>query len=107
MGDFKIGQEIICIQSHSKNLVVKDIFYTVKGLRQGWCACTGDLVDVGVSHPFSQASFFCYKCNSSRVIGGGIMWFPSALFAPLQTKSEEQDMMEALEEIMCEPITLD
>ena len=96
MKDFYVGQEVVCIKSHSQGVVIKDTVYTIKKIKESPCNCRGMLwVDVGIPSPnyFSR----CTRCNR-RHPASGIWWLNSALFTPLDEIADIRELTEILEQ---------
>lgn len=74
---FSKGQKVVCIQTHSKNIVVKGKVYTLRSVRD---ACCSQDVDVGVDTDLTET--YCCVCG---VIGltNGVYWLNSELFRPI------------------------
>jgi len=99
MENWYIGQDIVCIKTHSVGLVKEGNTFTIKGLREGFCKCYKTLINVGVSHPNSTGMVGCNICNNGFQ-AHGIAWFDEKLFAPLDTLCNISE----LTEILTEPI---
>lgn len=82
-----IGQEIVCIKSHSKNAVVKDRIYTIKGIRS---KCCHNQLDVGVTTDITN--FYCRSCGH-EYNDIGVWWISEKLFAPLMDISELESIL--------------
>ena len=78
---FKVGDEIICIQDHSRKLVLKGNVFTVKGFTRNPC-CGSTIVDVGIKGPNPKTT--CYTCNCSYVKPNGGYWFAAFIFRKIQ-----------------------
>lgn len=98
MNRFYVGQEVVCVKTHSKGYVNEGSHYTIMALSTGVCSCSSVIVDVGIKLQENHVS----RCGVHRAYApkNGNVWFSEKLFAPLQTQSEEADMNAALEEIM-------
>ena len=94
-----IGQEIVCVKTHSLKLVKRGKTYTIRGLAKSQCNCGYVMIDVGISynniHPSGQQE--CSECGNA-FFTNGLFWFNECLFAPL-----DQDISE-LTEILEQPI---
>lgn len=90
-----IGQEIVCIRTHSQRKVIYGKTYVIKGLRETSCKCNYVLIDIGIRISFSKS--FCYRCGDLN-FADSIGYFNEILFAPL-----DQDISE-LTEILEQPI---
>jgi hypothetical protein len=106
MCNFRIGQEVVCVDAKGTTTVDGTI---TSGLKEGKTypvlslfssPCCGVVtVDVGIKR-LSETSPFAYCDCGARVPAHGAIWdFKHTRFAPLQTDSEEADMKAALEEV--------
>lgn len=86
--NWHIGQEIVCIKSHSQGKVKKGNIYTVKGITRPCCSI---LLDVGVRSRSNTT--FC-TCDTP-LHNNGIWWISESLFAPLEY--DKQAIEELLE----------
>ncbi len=78
-----IGQEIVCIKTHSNSLVIEGRTYTVASLMQGCCEVK---IDVGI--PRTISCIRCPPCNAHYGYNDGIRWLSERLFAPLEYDSQ-------------------
>lgn len=105
MCNFKIGQEVVCIDAKptSSNVVgpplVLNKIYTIKGIRQKSCCGNVILVDVGLCFPRAFGAQQCSVCGTIETVNSAEWYVSSSRFAPLQTQSEEADMNEAWQEV--------
>ena len=84
--NWHIGQEVVCIKTHSQGIVKKGDIYTIESLRKPECGCYIVLIDVGIIQP-NKAQLHCAICNYvSKVVDNenSIWWISSRLFAPLE-----------------------
>lgn len=110
MSRFRIGQKVVCVKTHSENLVIKGKIYTVLNTN---CPCNCNAVDVGIVDDSPYGIFKavkCYQCNSIYSYGK-IWWISSKLFAPLQDDGSRLALVatveqEALEELKLEEIEM-
>lgn len=93
MKAWHIGQEIVCVRSHSALKVVKGKFYTIVSLNSE-CSCNDVKLNVGI---LSSRITVCTKCRH-RLPQIGEQWFSDLLFAPLADISELEEILE--EEIL-------
>lgn len=93
-----IGQEILCIKTHSEGLVKKGEIYTIKGLQKSNCKCHEIEIDVGVIGDSSLGE--CLVCNTTFKKSISIWWFSEKLFVPLEYNQEE--INELIKEIKVE-----
>ena len=96
-----IGQEVVCIKTHSMGLVIKDRVYTIQGIRSSHCACKKYLLDVGMPMDFStfNGKMKCGTCVNVEKHISGRHWFSESLFAPLEYDKE------AIEELLKQPVS--
>ncbi len=87
-----IGQEIVCIKTHSQGAVIEGKFYTINGLKTPTCSCKHILVDVGLVI-FSR--HYSCSCGHRTKNTDDVWWLWENLFAPL---SEISEVHEALKE---------
>ena len=93
-----IGQEIVCIKTHSKGIVKKGESYFIKGLQKANCTCGYIEIDVGIQK-FSHQ--YCKRCGFRKPEPTLIFWFNESLFAPLDFDiSELTDILEQPKEII-------
>ena len=100
MENWYIGQDIVCIRTHSKGFVTKDNVYTIKSLKQG---CCGIYIDIGFTalDKASEYSTYCNRCNTISSNGSSpILWFHEGLFVPLNSLVNISE----IEEILLQPI---
>ncbi len=76
---FSIGQEVVCIKTHSENEITKGDEFIVLGMKQ--CPdCKMWWVDVGRTNPFPKMSICgCGRPDEREIIS----WFGAPLFAPI------------------------
>ena len=91
-----IGQEIVCVKTHSNKAVVRGRTYTIKSLERSPCKCPDVLIDVGLSDYGDL--YQCCDCRMSFEDTSNVFWFSEYLFAPL-----DQDISE-LTEILSQPV---
>lgn len=85
--NFEIGKLILCVKTHSQGLVIKDKIYTLTGIKEPVCKCTGILLSVGLF----QGGTYCGKCQKN--VSDNECWFVEKLFVPI----EEMDLQEIQE----------
>lgn len=91
-----IGQEIVCIKTHSRGAIVKGKVYTIQGLKQGCCSV---FIHVGVFAKLTHGKFgfktLCSLCGKLTDDGADpTYWFSETLFAPIEYDSQ------AIEELL-------
>lgn len=103
---FHVGQNVVCVKTHSWGLVVEERMYTVTGV--GCCLCGLWWVSVGVTNPL----FFGMKCDCNIIIPHNLdVKFGSNLFAPITPRSvsipeslkEQAEEMISVRETIKEP----
>ena len=95
--NWHIGQEIVCIKTHSQGVVKRGKIYTIQGLQQSSCECHYIDIDVGIKGNGSN-TVRCGDCKGITRVVGNIHWLHEELFAPLEY--DEQ----AIEELLEQPI---
>ena len=101
--DYTIGDEIVCVRTHSQGVVKEGQIFTCLGLKQDPCKkCGGYIVDVGVKEVYIEAYTHCGVCDTMYnplYPNDGNWWFNAAMFRSLQ----KIDISEALEVLQEEP----
>lgn len=99
--DYTIGDDIVCIKTHSQNLVKEGDMYVVFGIKHNNCTkCGGILVDVGIKddEPFEIGELVqCHYSHGIPEIYDGKLWFSSTLFKKLDTLVNITELTEVLE----------
>ena len=95
---FYIGQDVVCIKTHSQRIVVKDEVYPCNGLSKK-CDC-GVAIDVGIIVPVPIGEL--YKCADCRktIRSDGKWWMDIKLFVTLDSLVN----IDELTEVLTEPI---
>ena len=93
-----IGQEIVCVRTHSRGIVKSGEIYKIVGLSTSKCKCSNlKLIDVGVK---ATADFGrCGICDTRYPKIKDAWWLGEILFAPLEY---DQNEIEKLLEIKIE-----
>lgn len=91
-----IGQEIVCIKTHSQGMVKRGQTFIIKGLSNGFCRCTAVLIDVGVIS--NNLRVECKYCNVIINKNSNVHWFAESYFSPLEYNQEAIDELLAVEE---------
>ena len=91
-----IGQEIVCIKTHSQGVVVKGKVYTIQGLKQGCCEVD---IHVGIFTKLEDWQIWflssCDRCGHCEDSGlDSTHWLSETIFAPLEYDSQ------AIEELL-------
>lgn len=80
-----IGQEIVCVKSHSEKAVVKGKVYTIKSLEKRCCFMG---IDVGIIDPNNYINDYgiCRSCGGKLKVfkNGNKWWFSEQLFTPIE-----------------------
>lgn len=100
MSNFKIGQEVICVDDRGAvrsdgehSGLQKGVIYRVQSIRM--CNCGNVTIAVGIYNDCTNQ-----RCGRCDIEYNSFDWyFRSSRFAPLQTNSEEADMNEAITEV--------
>lgn len=75
-----IGQEIICIKSHSCGIIKRGQTFIIKGLSSSRCKCSYILIDIGIVSKTGVGE--CTNCNQVYR-QDDIWWLREELFSPL------------------------
>ena len=89
-----IGQDVVCIKTHSSNVVKKDNVYTIQGLQKG---CCNIILDVGIK---SLPGFTRCDCGGKTKDNSDAHWISEKLFTPLEQITDISE----IEAILNEPI---
>ena len=101
--NFHIGQDVVCIKTHSKGIVKEGDVFTVKGLRESTCKCNDIEIHVGIYDTLGYNSYrnSCMICGwQGELTTSNVWWFSNILFAPLDTLTDISE----IEEILNQPI---
>ena len=79
MSRFKIGQDVVCVNTHPEGVVIKGKTYTILD-NKSLCKCCS--VDIGVKQETSLM-VFCVDCNTTHE-STGAYYVGSFRFAPIQ-----------------------
>ena len=78
-----IGQKILCIKNHSKNVVTKGQEFIVLGVLAPDCVC--NLYALNIGYPTDFAIFKCPDCSAMQDYSKeSIYWFCETLFIPIE-----------------------
>lgn len=100
MSNWRIGQDIVCVKTHPKEVVKEGEIYTIKALRTSTCKCSEVEIDVGVldKGEFSLYQTICRKCGVEHNEGtNGTWWFSETRFRPLDELADISELTEVLE----------
>jgi hypothetical protein len=93
-----IGQEIVCIKSHTKNIVIKGKTYTIRRISPGPCRHSTVILDVGFKTKEGYSS--CNKCLVRMKDEQKAYWLSETLFAPIEYDNK------SIEELLTEAVTI-
>ena len=96
--NWHIGQEIVCVKSHSQGYVTCGKIYTINGLQKSMCKCNDVDIDVGITT--NNTRFACGGCEARWLNNAGVVWISETLFAPLEYNQD------AINELLEEPVTV-
>jgi hypothetical protein len=87
-----IGQQIVCIRTHSRGIVKSGEIYKIVGLSTSKCKCVNStLIDVGIK---ATADFGkCGICHTKYQKVRDAWWLHEILFAPLEYDQNEIDKL--------------
>lgn len=94
-----IGQEIVCIKTHSQGVVKRGKIYTIKGLQKSRCKCHTVEIDIGAKSDLLTEG--CSACNSDWKATSDIWWLSEIVFAPLEYNQD------AINELLEQPILIE
>jgi len=94
-----IGQEIVCIKTHSKNKIKRGQIFIIKGLRKSECKCNEIEIDVGI--PTEGGYCKCLRCGYKAKHRVSAWWFSETNFAPLEYNAN------AIKELIEQPIVIE
>ncbi len=95
-----IGQEIVCVKSHSQGIIKKGEIYVIKGLQSPKCKCNYISIDVGVLGSSHYAE--CNTCKVSYTKNPFIWWLHEDNFAPIEYNQDAINKL--LEETLIEKL---
>lgn len=91
----EVGQQFICVKSHSGGLVLKHNIYTILALKPSFCRCKITLIDVGIRTNESAKRQRCNRC-ATRSEKSNTIWFGTELFKETVFQVTSQIRVEAL-----------
>lgn len=83
-----IGQEIVCIKTHSQGVIKRGQAFTIKAVRESQCSCDYIEIDIGIRY-FSFG--MCVKCGYTASNPEPEWWFSERNFAPLEYNQQAID----------------
>jgi len=102
MSNFHIGEEAVLLIDGDK--LKKGSVVEIRAAQNCTCNCGGVLYDVGDYRDWFNTSGFCTVCGTAETFPRtNKIWFHQTELSKLQTKSEEEDMNEAIEEALSQP----
>ncbi len=84
---FEIGDEVLCIKTHSWGFVIEGRSYVVKDMKLSSC-CKTLLLDVGAYN--STNGMTCHKCNMDHHYRDNVAWLNCKLFVKLSEFKKEE-----------------
>lgn len=102
MIDYTIGDDIVCIRTHSLKIVKEGDLKTCLGLRPAACNCSTFEVNIGIKSkqqiPIGELAI-CSKCGITHIVQDNTWWLASHLFKKLDTlvETEYNELLETLE----------
>ena len=105
---YEIGQQVVCVKTHSKGVVKKGEIYTIKAFKVD-CCDGGVVVDVGIKRDMQTTTDGelaiigeVYRCKFCKKIEtyDGIWWICLSLFRPLDDlyNTEIEELMNEVNE---------
>lgn len=96
MIDYTIGDDIVCVKSHSQGTTKEGQVFVAKALSM--CSCGAAIVDVGKKFQIPNAIHFskCTYCGTR--IRTEILWLDANLFRKLDTLIDISELTEILKE---------
>jgi len=82
---FYVGQKVVAIRDHSQKLFKKGQEFIVLNVKEPFCKCGIQQVDIGIPSPVCIT--ICHDC-CKEFQNNGIAWFCNTSFAPLETYRE-------------------
>jgi hypothetical protein len=97
---FEVGQKIVCVKTHSQDVVKEGEVYPLKNIHFSPC-CNHLLLDVGIKIGFGAK----LRCDCGLLYNSktNILWLGAVLFRPLDDMYNEE--IEELTEVLSEPVT--
>ena len=89
-----IGQDIVCIKSHSQGAVKEGDVFIIKGIKKSCCS-----IDLDINFIHLKPMLECPHCHKLEK-SNGIYWFDHNQFAPLESITDISE----IEELLKEPI---
>jgi hypothetical protein len=94
-----IGQDIVCIKSHSQGVVKEDEVFVIKGLRTAPCNCGNIEINIGIISN-GEVLHECGSCGAVTTRYESSRFLSERIFAPLDTLTDISE----IEEILSQPI---
>lgn len=96
--DYTIGDEIVCISTHPKNLVKEGQLFIVKAIASSDCNCPDAIVDIGIRTEIALTGMKICSICWNRSKDNGIQWFYASRFKKLDTLVNISELLEVLEQ---------
>lgn len=93
--DYTIGDDIVCVKTHSQGIVKEGEVYKCLGLTIASCSCKKYLVDIGET---STNGCTLYRPCKEISTTDGIIWINATMFRKLDTLINIDEITELLEE---------
>lgn len=93
---FYIGQDVVCIRSHSEGRVKEGEVFVIRGLMASPCKCGVLVLDVGINSNGNER-YKCVYCGDIVKKHPNVFWFGNALFKPLDELADISELTEVLE----------
>lgn len=95
--DYTIGDDIVCIKTHSQGVVIEGNVYKCKALKGGKCNCKDKyLVDIGGKSVSDYSN--CRICGTRYEDADGVFWINASMFRKLDTLVNIDEIHELLNE---------
>lgn len=94
--NWHIGQEIVCIKTHTTGVIKRGQIFTINGLRNGICNCSPIQIDVGIKVKADYDT--CSRCKVAVRSSCDSWFFHEELFATLEYDQQ------AIDELLEQPI---
>ncbi len=96
--NWHIGQDIVCIKTHSRGFATKGTVYTIKSIRSGACNCKDLDLDIGVRYDMGNVDVVTCGVCRCKLANDGVEWMSETIFYPLDTLVNISELTEVLNE---------